>query len=414
MGERLPSSLTARPARQPTAIELADEARRREEENLDALYTDRMEQIPGRRGFLRQAPRPDVGPATLAYAAERRKALAAGAPASYPTPAPAAAPPITAPPAHVSGQREKAAGEHGQASAVAEHEAIRMPARTAPSAHGEPAIMRAARERGDGALAATRQRVVTNLGDRLAVEGLRSRQFRPEPIEELDENGWGAEERAAMTRLQAAGPEPRIQMALRGSAAQEEVDGRARSRIQQRYEAEREATAREAKRNDPMQRSLDARAKTLAYERMLPAGSESSLSYKDPSRGVGDWKAADQMNDWNRDGKGEMGRPTIAEDMQYGREDSRRRSEQAGRERAATANTRFKLGSAADIEMEFEQRAARLDAQMKAGKITPEERNATLARMERRKRTLLEAVDALAKEDPDGFLREEPQAVPSV
>jgi hypothetical protein len=107
---------------------------------------------------------------------------------------------------------------------------------------------------------------------------------------------------------------------------------------------------------------VESRKKLLLLERMMPAGSESGMQYRDPSRGAREWTNADQMNDFDKDGRGELGARTIGEAQALG--DSQRASlfDMLAKERVATASTREKVGTVSDIDREASAKLREIEA----------------------------------------------------
>lgn len=294
-----------------------------------------------------------------------------------------------------AGTKEKAAGAAGQAKAIAEHErasAIKSHLATAD-------VMRRARglEVNRGVTSqAMREAPPRDLGrartkaSPTELRGLRARAFqRPPDPEPVDEYGWDRTNRAAAGRLDAqVGTRPGIResiaLALPGSAAQERIDDRVRRRIRGRYEDEVAGIEAEAERNDPMRRSIAARAAELQYERMLPAGSESTLQFSEG----GPMRNADQMNDWNRDGRGELGGMTIGEEASMGAALARQRAEVQGKERVATAPTRQRFQIADQIERDYEYAVKLIDGSA----LPADEKVRRLAQAKRERHSKLGAV----------------------
>lgn len=238
--------------------------------------------------------------------------------------------------------------------------------------------------------------------DGIAVDALRERQFRMPQAAAVDEHGWDGANRAAAERLVrseglgntlSSVASRKLDFALPGSAAQRAIDNRLQDDIRRRHTAAMESIRKEGEANDPMRRSIEARKRTLDYERLQPSGSQSSMQATDRTRGIaGD---ALQMNDWDGDGRGEIGGPTIGEDMQFGRAMEQKRADQWGKERVATAATRETLEAAADIEEQYQERVARV----KASSLPKAEKDARIAAMAARRLTLLRALKIVKPEE---------------
>jgi hypothetical protein len=141
--------------------------------------------------------------------------------------------------------------------------------------------------------------------------------------------------------------------------------------------------------HDPAVRDLHARLLTTATERAMPAGSESSMQFK--NKDTDSWLNAEQGNDWNRDGRGELGRRTMGEEQSFLDRYRLEQAENGDRIGAAIAPQRDRMESASYIEQEYQKGIADLNAKA----LPPEEKERRRAALDERRRTLLRSINSL-------------------